>query len=249
MEGLGMTNPMLELRGVEKSFGGNHVIPRLDLTLASGEITALIGPNGAGKTTIFNLITGFLKVDAGTVTYKGEPVVGLAPERLFRKGLARTFQEVRVFGGITVLENVLVGREQGLGSWRQTKRNKRLAMETLALVGLEDKASRIAGDLSYAEQKFLSLARVLGSDAELLLLDEPTSGLDGRSLDLVIDVIPHLRELNRTVLIIEHNLDVVRSIAERIVFLESGRVIASGTADELFARKDLADIYFGGGSF
>jgi branched-chain amino acid transport system ATP-binding protein len=242
-----MTAPMLELTGVKKSFGGNHVIPGLDLTLNAHEVTALIGPNGAGKTTIFNLITGFLKPDEGTVVYKGQQLTGLTPENVFRKGMVRTFQEVRVFGGITVLENVLVGREHGLGSWRRTKDNKKAAMETLALVGLDGKAQTAARDLSYAEQKFLSLARVLGSDAELLLLDEPTSGLDGRSLDLVTGLIPRLKEMNRTVLIIEHNLDVVRSIAERIVFLESGRVIATGTGDELFARQDLADIYFGGG--
>lgn len=243
-----MTAPMLELTGVKKSFGGNHVIPGLDLTLKAHEVTALIGPNGAGKTTIFNLITGFLKPDDGTVVYKGQQLTGLTPESVFRKGMVRTFQEVRVFGGITVLENVLVGREHGFGSWRKTKENKQAAMETLALVGLDGKAHTEARDLSYAEQKFLSLARVLGSDAELLLLDEPTSGLDGRSLDVVTGLIPRLKEMNRTVLIIEHNLDVVRSIAERIVFLESGRVIATGTGDELFARQDLADIYFGGGA-
>jgi ABC-type branched-subunit amino acid transport system ATPase component len=242
-----MTAPMLELTGVKKAFGGNLVIPGLDLTLAAGEVTALIGPNGAGKTTIFNLITGFLKADEGSVVYKGDQLVGLTPESIFRKGLVRTFQEVRIFGGITVLENVLVGREHGFRSWRATKQNTEAAMETLALVGLDGKAKTVARDLSYAEQKFLSLARVLASDAELLLLDEPTSGLDGRSLDLVMGLIPRLREMNRTVLIIEHNLDVVRSIAERIVFLESGRVIATGTGDELFARQDLADIYFGGG--
>ncbi|MCU1614385.1 MAG: Amino acid/amide transporter ATP-binding protein 1, family [Frankiales bacterium] len=238
---------MLELTGVKKSFGGNHVIPGLDLTLNAGEVTALIGPNGAGKTTIFNLITGFLRPDEGQVVYKGENLHGVTPEGIFRKGLVRTFQEVRVFGGITVLENVLVGREHGFRSWRATKRNTAAAMETLQLVGLDRKVHVMARDLSYAEQKFLSLARVLASDAELLLLDEPTSGLDGRSLDLVTALIPRLHEMGRTVLIIEHNLDVVRSIAERIVFLESGRVIATGTGDELFARQDLADIYFGGG--
>ena len=243
-----MTTPMLEVAGVKKSFGGNHVIPGLDLTVQAGEVTALIGPNGAGKTTIFNLITGFLKADAGTVAFKGQPLVGQSPEAIFRKGLVRTFQEVRVFGGITVLENVLVGREHGFRSWRATAANKKSAMETLALVGLAGKAKVPARDLSYAEQKFLSLARVLASGAELLLLDEPTSGLDGRSLDLVMGLIPQLNEMGRTVLIIEHNLDVVRAIAERIVFLESGRVLAIGTGEELFARQDLADIYFGGGA-
>jgi branched-chain amino acid transport system ATP-binding protein len=241
-----MTSPMLELTGVRKSFGGNHVIPGLDLALRAGEVTALIGPNGAGKTTIFNLITGFLKPDAGTVSYQGKPISGLAPERIFRQGLVRTFQEVRIFGGITVLENVLVAREQGLGSWRRLGENRRVAMETLALVGLDRKADTRAAQLSYAEQKFLSLARVLSSGAEMLLLDEPTSGLDGPSLDVVMRLIPQLSEMGRTVLIIEHNLDVVRAIGERIVFLESGRVLASGTGDELFSRQDLTDLYFGG---
>lgn len=241
-----MSESMLELIDVKKAFGGNQVIPGLSLLLDSHRVTALIGPNGAGKTTIFNLVTGFLTPDSGEVLFKGERLNGRSPESIFKRGLVRTFQEVRIFEGISVLENVLVGKEQGLGSWRMRKRNTEEAMESLALVGLSSKANHIARDLSYAEQKFLSLARVLGSGADVLLLDEPTSGLDGRSLDLVMATIPKLPDLGKTVLIIEHNLDVVRSIAEQVVFLESGRVIASGTCDELFARKDLSDIYFGG---
>lgn len=240
------TGPFLELTDVTRSFGGNQVIPGLSLTVDPLEVTALIGPNGAGKTTIFNLISGFLPPDSGEIRFKGELLNGTSPERTFAKGLVRTFQEVRIFEGISVLDNVLVGMRHTLGSRRARSAKIQEALETLKLLGLVDKARTVARDLSYAEQKFLSLARALGSGAELLLLDEPTSGLDGRSLDLVMDTIPKLAELGRTVLIIEHNLDVVRSIAERVVFLESGRVIATGTCDELFERQDLADIYFGG---
>ncbi len=237
--------PLLEIEGLRKAFGGNVVIPGLDLTLPAHEATALIGPNGAGKTTIFNLVTGYLRPDDGHIRYRGEPIGGHSPETVFGRGIARTFQELRLFEGMTVLDNVLVGRERRPGSWRRTKENTDVARESLAKFGLDGKRAALARDLSYAEQKFLSLARVLGTGAELLLLDEPTSGLDGRSLDLVMEMIPRFGAEGRTVLIIEHNLDVVRAIADRVVFLESGRAIASGRCEELFARPDLADIYFG----
>jgi branched-chain amino acid transport system ATP-binding protein len=240
-----VSTPLLEIAGLRKAFGGNVVIPGLDLALPGGAATALIGPNGAGKTTIFNLVTGFLTPDAGTVRYRGERISGHRPEVVFDRGIARTFQELRLFAGMTVLDNVLVGRERRRGSWRRTRGNVEKAREALATFGLDDQRDVLARDLSYAEQKFLSLARVLGTDAELLLLDEPTSGLDGPSLELVMELIPQFGGQGRTVLIIEHNLDVVRAIAEQVVFLESGKAIAAGRCEELFARQDLADIYFG----
>jgi ABC-type branched-subunit amino acid transport system ATPase component len=239
------TEPLLRVKGLKKAFGGNVVIPGLDLDLAPFQATALIGPNGAGKTTIFNLITGFVRPDEGTVHFKGKPIAGRRPEYAFGLGIARSFQELRLFGGMSVLDNVVLGRERAGHAWRNRAANRKEVLEALAAFKLDTKLNVLARDLSYAEQKFLSMARILATGAQLLLLDEPTSGLDGPSLDLVMEMIPEFGKRGRTVLIIEHNLDVVKSIADRIVFLQGGAVIASGTAAELFARQDLADSYFG----
>jgi ABC-type branched-subunit amino acid transport system ATPase component len=146
---------------------------------------------------------------------------------------------------MSVFANVLISREHGPRSLRSHRRNKESVMHTLNELRLARKADVLAADLSYAEEKFLSLARALATDAPLLLLDEPTSGLDGPSLDMLTSLVPRLCTSGRTVLIIEHNLEVMRKVADGLVFLDTGRVIASGEAEELFARKDLAEIYFG----
>lgn len=236
---------LLRLTGVKKAFGGHQVIPDLNLAIPRQKVTALIGPNGAGKTTIFNVITRQYAVDAGTIEYKGRRIDRLNPRAVFDLGIARTFQELRLFGGMTVLENALVGRERGLRAWREVEANSARAIETLTRFGLERKRDVLARDLSYAEQKFLSLARALSCRSDLLLLDEPTSGLDGSSLELVMQTIRRLHESDMTVLIVEHNLDVVRGLADYIAFLDQGRVVAWGTPDEIFARQDLSDLYFG----
>jgi ABC-type branched-subunit amino acid transport system ATPase component len=240
-----VTDGLLDVSGVHKAFGAHEVIAGLDLSVPEGQVTGLVGPNGAGKTTIFNLITGFLHPNRGAITYRGTRLDGLRPEAVYRRGVARTFQELRLFEGMSVFANVLLSRERGARSLRSHRRNKESVMQTLDELHLARKANVLAADLSYAEEKFLSLARALATDAPLLLLDEPTSGLDGPSLDMLMSLIPRLCGDGRTVLIVEHNLDVMRKVADGLVFLDTGRVIASGTAEELFARNDLAELYFG----
>ena len=236
----------LKVTGLAKRFAGNNVIPDLTMRVEPGKVTALVGPNGAGKTTIFNLVCGLIIPDAGQVMFGDDVISKIPAHRVLRHGLARTFQEMRLFEDLTVVENLQIARE-GSGFLRLASPRQLSGRfdDVLLPFGLEQKKHTFARDLSYAERKFLSLARVMSSGAELLLLDEPTSGLDGRSLEVAIHAIGEVTARNRTVLIIEHNLDVVRGIADEIMFLQGGRLVAQGTPHEIFARADLSEIYFG----
>ena len=248
---------VLEIKGLSKRFGGIRAADNVSLALERGKITALIGPNGAGKTTIFNLVTGFLKADEGAVYLSGRDISNLQPHQVSRLGLGRSFQEVRVFGGMTLLDNVLVaGAKQSgenLGALffqpgkvaREERENRERAMTYLRFVGLGDKGEELARDLSFAEQKLLVLASMLASGAEVLLIDELVSGIDPTSIDSVLTLIRRLASLGKTICIIEHNLDVVKGIADVAYFLANGQVMATGTPSELMADAKLAEIYFG----
>ncbi|HEY8450620.1 MAG TPA: ATP-binding cassette domain-containing protein [Bacillota bacterium] len=239
-----MSEAVLELEGLHKAFGGNVVLPGLDFALAGGLITSLIGPNGAGKTTLFNLITGFVPPDAGAIRYRGRLLNGLSPSQIARLGVVRSFQDLRLFRNMTVLENVLIARERGLrDAWSHRPRAE--SERVLRRVGLWEKRGVRAADLSFAEQKFLSLARLMALDADLLLLDEPISGLDGPSLEQFHELLRELRREGKTILLIEHNHDIVRAVSDRVAFLDKGSLVAYGTPEEIFANADLAARYFG----
>ncbi len=242
-----------------KAFGGVNAVAGASLQVRRGLVTALVGPNGAGKTTIFNLITGFLSVDAGLITFRGQPIDRLSPEAVAALGIGRTFQEVRVFERMSVLENVLVYaggeradrlRDVALVTPR-TRRAihaaRRRAMEQLEFVGLDSVPKRKAQDLSYGEQKLLALARILALDPDVILLDEPTSGLDRNYIDMMVELIRSLRHSGRSILIIEHNLDVVKDVADLVVFLDQGQVVAEDTPRAIFADQRLAAVYMGAG--
>jgi ABC-type branched-subunit amino acid transport system ATPase component len=248
--------PSLELDNVSKRFGGIAAINGVSIQFAEGRITGLVGPNGAGKTTIFNLITGIYPPTGGTVRFDGRDVTGLRPHRIARLGIGRTFQQVRVFNELSVLENALLGLPEisdGIAATLLQSRASRRALEDqarghLQFVRLETRAEEPASSLSYAEQKLLMLACLLGLGATTLLLDEPTAGLDPTSHGPVLETILHLRETGRTVVLVEHNLDVVRRCCEDAVFLAEGRVVRSGTPAELEADPELGSIYFGKGA-
>jgi len=251
------TEPVLEVRGLTKSFGGIRALSNLSLVLPQGTITGLIGPNGAGKTTAFNVITGFLLPDAGIVYYGGREITGLAPYRVARLGIARSFQDLRLFQRMTVLDNVLVARPgqsgerlgrailRGRGEKREEGENLAAALAYLDFVQLLGKADEVAENLSYAEQKLLALARLLATEAELLLLDEPTSGLAPTTVGDMLALIRKLTDRGKTVCVIEHNLDVIKELSERVVFLDGGEAIATGTPETIMADPRLADLYFG----
>ncbi len=228
------------------------------LTLSSGKITGLIGPNGCGKTTIFNLITGFLDADGGKVYIHGKEITGKAPYKLISDGLARSWQDIRTFKDMTVLDNVRVARPKQSGEkilalffspWRvarEERENYRRALGYLKMVGLVDKAGHLAGSLSTAEQKLVAIARLMATECPVLLLDEPTSALDLESVERIIKLIRGIAQQGRkTILLIEHNLDVVRGLVEEAYFMSEGKVLAYGEPSALMADPKLAEVYFG----
>jgi branched-chain amino acid transport system permease protein len=247
----------LETRGLVKHFGGIKAVDGLDLKVKRGQITALIGPNGAGKTTVFNLVTGALPMDKGKVYLWGKDVTGLPPDRTTQAGMVRTFQDVRLFYRMSVLENIMIGMQNVPGEhlgplFLQPRRmrnaeneNRERALDISEFVGLGGKADILAGELSFGELKLVSLARVLATDGNVLLLDEPGSGIDRSLMEPIIEIILQLPKLGKTILLIEHNLDSVRALASHVYFLEQGRITAEGTIDELLSQQRLADAYFG----
>lgn len=247
----------LRAERLRKSFGGIQAADDLNLVLPRGKVTALVGPNGAGKTTVFNLLTGFLVPEAGAVLLQGRDATRIVPWQRVRRGLARTFQDVRVFERLSVLDNVLVAIPDQPGEhlvplffvpWhtaRAERRNREKALTYLTFVGLADKADEIAASLAFGEQKLLALARLLATEADILLLDEPAAGVDIQWVNRILALIRRLADAGKTVCIVEHNLEVVTAIADHAYFMEAGRIIAEGRPEDLTADRRLAEIYFG----
>ena len=246
----GAEEVLLETRGLSVSFGGLKAVDEVSLVLRAGIVTTLVGPNGAGKTTLFNLITGHLVPHAGDVLWLGRSIRGRPHWRIAREGIGRTFQDLKLFDHMSVLENVLAVTERGAWLWQMggaagAGERQARAESALADVGLVDRRHTRALDLAYAERKFLSVARLLASGARLWLLDEPASGLDPRSYERFLTLLRAQLPLGRTICIIEHNLDIVHGISDRIVFLDQGRVLAEGDPKSILSDPNLAAIYFG----
>jgi branched-chain amino acid transport system ATP-binding protein len=250
--------PYLQVSGMSKTFGGLKALNDCSFAIDSGKIICLVGPNGAGKTTVFNAITGFLRLDEGTMTFRGRSLNGSRPPQVVKVGIARTFQNLRLFEDLTALENVssAVPRQFGgepfvalfrpLHTARGQARTRERAREILTDVGLAAHANTYVRQLSYGEQKLLCIARVLATGAELLLLDEPTSGLSGDALEKVIALLHRLRSEGRSQLVVEHNTRVVQQIADEVLFLHQGHLLAQGSVASIMADPHLAEIYFGG---
>jgi branched-chain amino acid transport system permease protein len=248
---------VLETNGVGKRFGGIVAANDLHIELRRGTITALVGPNGAGKTTVFNLLTGAIAPDAGSVKLNGEELVGLNPAQVARKGLVRSYQDVRLFNRLSCLQNVMMAVQHQAGENFATlafahrrvvaveRETRDKAMDWLGFVGMAEFADVSAGALSYGQTKLVSLARVLATEAEVLLLDEPASGIDTRWVDTILDLIEVVREQGRTVCVVEHNLHVVGRLADHTYFMELGEITAAGTIAELTNTPRLAEVYFG----
>jgi branched-chain amino acid transport system ATP-binding protein len=248
----------LRVEGVNKWYGGLQALRDSSFSVEPGEITCLVGPNGAGKTTIFNAITGFIKVDSGTIHFRGQPITGLDPQTIVALGIARTFQDLRLFHEQTARDNVMLSMPDAFGekllpalfrpirSGRYTRFAADEADALLQTVGLADKAREHVRNLSYGEQKLLSIARVLATRAELILLDEPASGLSRGALDRMMQVLFDLKKAGKTLLVVEHNTRVVRRIADDVLFLHQGHVMDRGPAEAIIRNPALAEIYFGG---
>lgn len=250
---------LLETDQLTKQFGGLTAVNKVSLRIERGEIRALIGPNGSGKTTFLNMVSGIYVPTAGRILLNGEHIEGLAPHLITKKGISRTFQNIRLFRDLSLLENVTIGRHCRIGgsflgillnspdARAEEARAKDKAMEVLDFVGLGHLAHQMAGNLSYGQQRLLEIARALASDPQLLLLDEPAAGMNPREKENLLELVARIRGLGVTILLVEHNMKVVMTISDRISVLDFGVKIAEGTAAEVLSNKDVIEAYLGRG--
>jgi branched-chain amino acid transport system ATP-binding protein len=233
---------LLEVRALTKRFGGLVATDEVSFTLGAGEILGLIGPNGAGKTTLFNSIAGFFAPTSGAIQLEGEPIAGLPPERIAARGIARTFQIVRVFRSLSVVENVMVGamlREKAVPA------AEAIALETLAFTGLEERADDPAALLTVAEQKRLEVARALATAPRLLLLDEVMAGLTPAEVHGAVDLVRRIRARGVACIVVEHVMEGIMPLADRILVLDNGRKIADGPPAAVAADPAVIAAYLG----
>ena len=250
---------MLNVDHVFLSFEGLKAVNDVSLHVEKGSVTALIGPNGAGKTTLFNLIAGVYTPESGHIYLDGEEITGMRCFRICEKGIARTFQVIKLFGGMTVLENVLVGMHSRLkaGFWQGIFRTKKVRQEEkaakekayalLQLMGLDAFANYPAASLAYGQQRRLEIARALASDPKLLLLDEPAAGMNSTEKFELNDRIRKIIQMGITVLIVEHDMNMVMNIADKIYVINSGKNLAEGNSDEIANNPDVIEAYLGKG--
>ena len=248
---------MLALANVSKRFGGLSVLQDVSFTVPEGQVFGLIGPNGAGKTTVFNLITGLLAPTGGEIDLQGTNLLGMAPHRITRLGLGRTFQNIRIFKEMTLLDNVIVGMHAhltyGVPGWllalpgfrARERRARDRAAELLSWVGLSGSASDIADNLSYGDQRKLELARALATQPKLLLLDEPVAGMNASEKVELMAQVRAIAQRGYTIFMIEHDMRFVMGLCEQIAVLNFGRVIAQGTPEQIRGDPQVIEAYLG----
>lgn len=250
-----MTDALLTVSNLSKTFDGLKAVEDFSCMIAKGKIVGLIGPNGAGKTTVFNIITGFLAADAGEIHYAGKNITRLPPYRIAHNGIVRTFQDLRLIASLPVIENILLARQKQTGeNWlatfalrkkvlKEEHENRQIALDILNQVGLANKHEHLAGALSYGQQKLLTLACCLAAEADLLLLDEPVSGVHPSMIEKMLALMAQLAASGKTILFIEHNLDVVMQVSDHVIVMDAGRKIMEGRPEAVKNDPEILEAY------
>jgi ABC-type branched-subunit amino acid transport system ATPase component len=249
---------LLHAKGLCKSFGGVHAVCDISLAVPAGAIFAVIGPNGAGKSTLLNLLSGIYRADAGSLVFDGIDLTGLPAHRRVRHGIARTFQKIRLFNHLSALDNVVAGFHihSGIPAWqyiihgpafqRSRARCRDEAARLLAFMGLEKRAHGAAGSLSYGEQRMLEIARALATAPRLLMVDEPAAGLNAAEVELLLERIRMLRRGGLTILVVEHNMDLVMTVADRVLVIDYGQHLFEGAPVQVQSHAGVIAAYLGG---
>jgi branched-chain amino acid transport system ATP-binding protein len=237
--------PILEGKGVTRYFGGLAALLNVDFHVEEGEVLGLIGPNGAGKTTLFNVISAAIPAMSGVIRFKGEEITGLKPYKICRMGIARTFQTIKIFPNMAVIDNVILGSFFGTGNGISSEEALKQASEDLDFVGLSSVKEMPAKDLTLANQKRLEVARALATQPEVILLDEIMEGLNATEVERAMDLVKRIQSKGITVIMIEHVMQAIMNVCERIVVLHHGQKIAEGTPKEIASSKKVIEVYLG----
>jgi branched-chain amino acid transport system ATP-binding protein len=247
----------LEVKALSKHFGGIRAIEEVSFHTKNRTIMSIIGPNGAGKTTLFNCLTGFMKPTKGSIVFSGHEISGFSADKVNRLGISRTFQNIRLFRSMTLLENVMVAQHTKIRSGfisaiirssyfkKEEKTIREKAYEYLELLGLEDHAGKISGSMPYGAQRRLEIARALATEASILLFDEPTAGMNPLETDEMMQTIRNLRDMEKTIVLIEHDMKFVMGISDRVIVLDHGVKIAEGTPEEIKSNIMVIEAYLG----